>query len=75
MTFRGVSFYVITVEDLVLFKLIAGRHKDDSDVVDLLALSGSLDLDYLKTWAARLEVEPRLLRLAREAARDDLAGH
>jgi hypothetical protein len=66
-------FPVIAAEDLILFKLIAARRKDDADVVDLLTFGGPLDLSYLKRWAARLRVLARLRARAREAGREDLA--
>jgi hypothetical protein len=64
---------VVTLEDLLLFKLIANRRKDQADVVDLLAFGGPMDLDYVRTWARELGVTERLSELAREAGRTDLS--
>jgi hypothetical protein len=69
---HGRTFSVVAPEDLILFKLLAGRRKDDADVVDLLLLAGRLDFPYLRRWAARLGVTKRLRGLAREAGTPEL---
>ena len=69
---HGRRFPVVAIEDLLLFKLIAGRRKDEADALDLLAFGGPIDLAYLRRWASRLRVTGRLRALAREAGRTDL---
>lgn len=49
-------FWIISPEDLVLHKLLTGRGRDESDVDDVLFLQGPLELDYMRTWAERLNV-------------------
>ncbi len=59
----GRKVWVMSVEDLVLHKLIAGRHKDLAAVEEILELNrgpGSLDGAYLRHWAARLSVSEEL---------------
>lgn len=50
------SVSIVTVEDLLLLKLIANRPRDLIDVADLLFIQGDLDEDYLKHWAKRFGV-------------------
>jgi hypothetical protein len=51
----GQSVPVITGEDLLLMKLLAGRPRDESDAAALVARSGhSLDWDFLRRTAAAL---------------------
>ena len=49
----------MTVEDIIIHKLIANRHKDDSDVMSILATKPALDADYLNRWLAEWEVRDR----------------
>jgi hypothetical protein len=59
---------VLTCEDLVLHKLLAGRMIDLADTVALLrANRDSLDLDYLNRWADGLDVRGDLARVWEEA--------
>jgi hypothetical protein len=52
---------VVRCEDLVLFKLMAGRIIDRADTAFLLRLNrDSLDLPYLKHWAAQLSLAHEL---------------
>jgi hypothetical protein len=50
----------VTVEDLILLKLIAGRHRDRGDIDDLLLTRSELDEAYLRRWAGPLGVEAKL---------------
>jgi hypothetical protein len=68
---EGRSMSVVSVEDLLLFKLLANRAKDRADIEDLLLVSGALDLAYLRRWAAHLEVSERLEDALRESGRND----
>lgn len=60
---------MITAEDLVLFKLMAWRHKDRGHLADLLLVVGPLDESYLRTWAERLGVRDRLAETWSQAGR------
>jgi hypothetical protein len=54
---------VLAVEDVILFKLIAGRTQDVADVEAILAADPALDLDYLEGWARAWDVLDSWLRL------------
>ena len=66
---EGREVPVISAEDLMLFKLLANRAKDQADVEDLLLVCGELDQAYLKTWAEDLGIADRLERALRAAGR------
>ena len=51
---------MMTAEDIVLLKLLAGRRKDLADIDDILLVCGELDRGYLTHWAARLGVAESL---------------
>lgn len=53
---EGWEAWFVTAEDLILLKLLADRPKDRVDVADILFIQGSLDLSYMRTWAARMAV-------------------
>jgi predicted nucleotidyltransferase len=57
---NGFSTWVVTAEDLILLKLLAGRSRDILDVGDILFTQGALDLEYLRRWAGVLHVGDRL---------------
>ena len=57
---EGNQAWVVTPEDLVLLKLIAGRPRDLGDIQDILMAQGQLDAKYLSLWAERLGVSDRL---------------
>lgn len=52
--------WLVSPEDLVLLKLLANRPRDIADVGDVLFTQGQLDEAYMRTWAKKLEVLPRL---------------
>ncbi|HAK95088.1 MAG TPA: hypothetical protein DCM87_08830 [Planctomycetes bacterium] len=61
----GRTVWVMAPEDLILHKLMAGRHKDLAaveEIVDLHRNTGVLDGDYLRHWAAHLSVGEELSR-------------
>jgi len=58
----GQLLAVATPEDLIVFKLIANRHKDQVDSQDLAQLTG-LDWAYIEHWAGEWGVEDRLEQL------------
>ena len=47
---------VVSPEDLIVLKVLAGRPRDAIDVQDVLFMQGELDRDYMKHWAERLGV-------------------
>jgi len=57
---EGNQAWVVTPEDLVLLKLIAGRPRDLGDIQDILMAQGQLDAKDLSHWAERLGVSDRL---------------
>ena len=53
----GRKIPIISVEDLVLYKLLAGRTKDIDDVREILiSQKGKLDMKYMKKWANKLGI-------------------
>jgi Nucleotidyltransferase of unknown function (DUF6036) len=63
----GGHLYFITAEDLCVMKLVYGRDKDVTDLERLFAVR-SLDVDYVRTWLAKMPVGPD-----RREILDDLA--
>lgn len=56
---RGLADHVLTVEDVIVHKLIAWRLKDRDDIASILAGGPDLDADYVAEWAAAWEVADR----------------
>ena len=56
----GTAAWFVSVEDLILLKLIANRVRDRADIDDLLLARSELDEPYLRRWAGSLGVEPQL---------------
>jgi hypothetical protein len=55
---EGTTLYVLTCEDLILHKLIAGRMIDLADASQLLELNAKeIDHAYLAGWIERLQLE------------------
>lgn len=52
--------WMISLEDLILHKMIAGRNRDLADVNDMLLLNPTPDLAYLRMWAPELGVSDAL---------------
>jgi hypothetical protein len=67
--FLGGDRWMITAEDLILHKLLANRRKDLLDVEEILKIHGSLEREYLRQWAVRLEIGDRLEAMLRESGR------
>ncbi len=61
---------LVTPEDLILFKLLAWRPKDQGHLDDLLLVVGPLDDAYLAAWADRLGVRDRLEEQWRRSGRE-----
>lgn len=51
--------HVITVEDVIVHKLIAWRPRDRNDVASILETGKPLDSSYIERWAAEWEVLDR----------------
>lgn len=58
-----------TAEDLVLYKLFAGRDRDLADAAGVIARQQHLDLEYLRRWAAEFSAIP-----GRESVSEKLEG-
>jgi hypothetical protein len=56
----GHVMWVVSPEDLILFKLLAGRARDWGDVADVLFIQSSLDETYMRRWAHDLGVGEQL---------------
>jgi hypothetical protein len=67
---EGRSLWLVSPEDLILLKLLAGRPRDLGDVTDVLFMQGDLDIQYLRRWAIPLgvgdELEHRLAEFSFE---------
>jgi hypothetical protein len=50
---------VLTVEDVIVHKLIAWRAKDQDDIESILAARPELDEPYIERWAGEWQVEHR----------------
>lgn len=50
---------VITVEDVIVFKLLAWRPRDEDDIASILAAGHDLDEAYIETWAEEWGVSER----------------
>jgi predicted nucleotidyltransferase len=57
---EGRSLWVVSPEDLVLFKLLANRPRDWGDIADVFFIQGWLDTDYMRSWAKKLGVGEQL---------------
>lgn len=53
---NGWKAWFVSPEDLILLKLCAKRPKDLVDIGDILFIQAALDEEYLRLWAARLDV-------------------
>jgi predicted nucleotidyltransferase len=57
----GLQVPVVSAEDLILLKLVAFRPKDTFDIETVIdATRDALDLDYLRSWATKLNLLRRL---------------
>jgi len=67
---EGRTIWLVSPEDLVLLKLLAGRPRDLGDVTDVLFMQGEMDLAHMRRWARQLrvadELEHRLAELSIE---------
>lgn len=56
---RSAAHHLLTVEDVLVHKLISWRPKDQDDVASILATGRELDEAYIAQWAAAWEVADR----------------
>lgn len=56
----GLRLFLVTPEDLILFKLLASRPRDLIDVEDILFMQGDLDEAYMRKWAEPLGIAQQL---------------
>lgn len=56
---RGLASHVLTVEDVLVHKLIAWRPRDREDIASILAGDPQLDLGYIEHWAREWDVLDR----------------
>jgi hypothetical protein len=62
------DLFVVTCEDLIIFKVFANRPRDHGDVLDLLQLHRSkLDFPHIARWIGKLDLSPRFAVMWREA--------
>jgi predicted nucleotidyltransferase len=67
----GRSLQVLTAEDLIVFKLIAGRARDYEAVAAIINTSaGGLDVGYITGWLEQFAVRDRWERAIEEAGRE-----
>ena len=57
---EGKVLWVVSPEDLILFKLMAGRPRDWGDIADVFFIQSSLDTQYMRQWATKLGVGQQL---------------
>ena len=56
----GAELWVVSPEDLILFKLLADRPRDWGDIADVFFIQGTLDQQYMRRWANSLGVREKL---------------
>lgn len=56
----GTEIPILSVEDIIVLKLIAARAKDLDDIESILLSDAELDWGYVRKWANEWEVEPLL---------------
>lgn len=59
---EGRTMWLVSPEDLILLKLLAGRPRDMGDVSDVLFMQGQLDIAYMRRWADQFGVTVELDR-------------
>lgn len=69
---EGLEAWLVSPEDLILLKLLAGRPRDYGDIVDILFVQGQLDENYLRHWSAALGVADRLEKALRDSKEQSL---
>jgi predicted nucleotidyltransferase len=68
---EGRSIHVLTAEDLIVFKLVAGRARDHEAVAAILNARGDrLDVDYIRGWLEQFRAGGAWERALEEARRE-----
>jgi predicted nucleotidyltransferase len=62
----GLGVWLVTPEDLILLKLLAGRPRDLADIADILFMQGKLDETHMRDWAQQLGIRAELERVLAE---------
>jgi len=58
VTFAGVKVFVLTAEDLMIFKATFNRSKDWRDISEIIfATDEGLDFDYVRRWVKKIDDE------------------
>lgn len=70
LLFLGKERAVLTAEDIILLKLLAGRTKDTLDIEELLRIHRGLEVPYLRKWAKELRLEADLEKKLGELGTD-----
>lgn len=55
----GIKARVLSVEDVIIHKLISNRFQDDADIASILEAGHELDQEYLEHWLREWDVEER----------------
>jgi len=67
----GRTVKVLTAEDLIVFKLVAGRARDYEAVAAIInSRGGTLDADYILRWLTSFDLHDRWRRALEEAERE-----
>ena len=72
---EGLSARVLSVEDVIVHKLIANRAKDDADIEDILRAGPSLDWRYLDDWFDAWDLRERFENIVARMRNDDARHH
>lgn len=68
--YSGQKIRVITAEDLIILKIVAGGPRDLWDAENLLAFNQDLDVGYLQQTAKELRINRRLQSVIKRAQQD-----
>ena len=69
---QHLSFKTLAVEDIVILKLIANRHRDNADVESILVAQPDFDPEYLARWFAEFDLDARFMRIVKAAMESGL---
>ena len=64
---QHLSFKTLAVEDVVILKLIADRHRDNADVESILVARPQFDRAYMARWFAEFDLDERFERIVKTA--------
>lgn len=69
---QHLSFKTLAVEDVVILKLIADRHRDNADIESILVAQPDFDPEYLARWFAEFDLDERFTRIVKAALESGL---